>query len=178
MTGFSCRACRQRHERQHRHGDAGFSLLEAIVAMVLISVAGLALFSWINTSFISLNRIQESNARAAAETNALQFLQTINPMQRPSGITTLGRLKLEWRSKAITEPQANLTDTGANGPFTVALYEVEATIEELPEVAQHRFAVRLMGYERLPFDADPFGESTKPTPAKKTAPAANAALPR
>lgn len=143
--------------------QSGFSLLEAIVAMVLISIAGMALFSWINTSFIGLNRIQESNARAAAETNALQYLQTINPMSQPNGATVLGRLKLEWRSRAVTEPQANLNDAGAPGPFMVALYEVEVTIEDLPDVSPHRFTVRLMGFDRLPFDADPFAD----TPAQK-----------
>ena len=143
--------------------QSGFSLLEAIVAMVLISVAGLALFSWINTSFIGLNRIQESNARAAAETNALQYLQTINPMERPNGTTTLGKLKLEWKARLMGEPSPNILDSGSSGPFTVALYEVEATIEELPDVPVGRFTVRLMGYERLPFDSDPFAD----TPTKK-----------
>ena len=145
------------------HYESGFSLLEAIVAMVLISVAGLALFSWINTSFIGLNRIQESNARAAAETNALQYLQTINPMERPNGITTLGKLKLEWKTRLMGDPLPNKLDSDSSGPFTVALYEVEATIEELPEVPRGRFTVRLMGYERLPFDSDPFAD----TPTKK-----------
>lgn len=146
--------------------QSGFSLLEAIVAMVLISVAGLALFSWINTSFIGLNRIQESNARAAAETNALQYLQTINPMERPNGTTTLGKLKLEWKARPMGEPSPNILDSGSPGPFTVALYEVEANIEELPDVPLGRFTVRLMGYERLPFDSDPFGD----TSPKKTIP--------
>ncbi len=153
-----------------RAAESGFSLLEAIVAMVLISVAGLALFSWINTSFIGLNRIQESNARAAAQLNALQFLQTINPMTQPSGSTTLGKLKLDWRSRAITQPQTNIIESGSPGPFTVALYEIEATIEEPPEVAAYRFNVRLTGYERLPFDADPFGDKAAIAPIKKTPP--------
>ncbi len=143
--------------------QSGFSLLEAIVAMVLISVAGLALFSWINTSFIGLNRIQESNARAAAETNALQYLQTINPMERPNGTTTLGKLKLEWKARPMGEPSPNILDSGSPGPFTVALYEIEVNIEELPDVPLGRFTVRLMGYERLPFDSDPFNDA----PAKK-----------
>ena len=152
-----CHRCAHDQEGARRPGESGFSLLEAIVAMVLISVAGLALFSWINTSFIGLNRIQESNARTAAQLNALQFLQTINPMSRPSGSTTLGKLKLEWRSRMITQPQTNIIESGSPGPFTVALYEIEATLEEPPEVSPYRFTVRLLGYERLPFDADPFG---------------------
>ena len=152
-----------------RPAQMGFSLLEAIVAMVLISVAGLALFSWINTSFISLNRTQEANARAAAETNALQFLQTVNPMAKPVGSIMLGKLKLDWRAKLLTEPRLNLTDSEAPGPFTVALYAVEATFEELPEVPSTPFSVRLIGYDRVPFDADPFGDKPTQAPVKKAA---------
>lgn len=33
--------------RQHRLGQSGFGLLEAIVALALLSGAGLALFGWI-----------------------------------------------------------------------------------------------------------------------------------
>ncbi|MCA3034435.1 MAG: type II secretion system protein, partial [Rhodocyclaceae bacterium] len=51
----------------------GFTLLEAIVALVLLSTAGLVLFSWINASFDGLARIEQSNARAAAELNAMEF---------------------------------------------------------------------------------------------------------
>lgn len=155
-----------------RTAESGFSLLEAIVAMVLVSVAGLALFSWTNSSFMNLNRIQESNARAAAQLNALQFLQTVNPMVRPVGSTTLGKLKLDWRARVITQPQTNLLESGSPGPFTVALYEIEATMEEPPEVPPSRFTVRLMGYERLPFDADPFGDKPVTSPVKKTVPVA------
>ena len=157
---------RRRNARSHAHHNFGFSLLEAIVAMVLISIAGLALFSWINTSFIGLNRIQESNARAAAQMNALQYLQTINPMARPTGAITLGKLKLTWQARQVSEPAPNILDSGGPGPFTVALYEVEATITELPDVPESRFTVRLVGYDRLPFNIDPFDDG----PAKKTAP--------
>ncbi|MFN7475909.1 MAG: prepilin-type N-terminal cleavage/methylation domain-containing protein [Burkholderiales bacterium] len=41
-----------------RRGDFGFTLLEAIVALVLLTTAGLALFSWINNGFDSLQRIE------------------------------------------------------------------------------------------------------------------------
>ncbi len=138
--------------------DQGFSLLEAIVAMVLISIAGLALFSWINTSFIALGRIQSANAQAEAEMNAMQFMSTINPMKTPSGSAVAGRLKIEWQARALTEVKRNNTGSEAPGPFQVALYDTEVTIEELPDVPRHRFLLRLMGYERDAVITDPFGE--------------------
>jgi general secretion pathway protein I len=146
--------------------NAGFSLLEAIVAMVLIATAGLALFSWINTSFISLNRIQAANAQAAAEMNALQFMQTVNPMLTPSGNTTLGRLKIEWQARPASEVRRNVTDSELPGPFQVALYDTDVTVEELPDVPRYHLSVKLLGYERDAFVANPFADSA---PGKKPA---------
>ncbi len=135
----------------------GFSLLEAIVAMALIATAGLALFTWINQSFSDLTRVQAANARALAETNALQFIQTVNPMKTPSGSAELGNLKIEWKSHPLTERRSNLTEVGAPGPFIVALYEMEVGVEQLPEVPRDTFVIRQLGFERAPYQADPFG---------------------
>ncbi len=146
----------------------GFSLLEAIVAMVLIATAGLALFAWINGSFLSLERIQSANARALAETNALQFMQTINPMKTPIGKTSLGNLAVEWNSRPLTPPRSNLGSGEGPGPFTMALYEIDVSIEQLPDLPRDTFVIRQIGFERAPYQADPFAE---PVPAKP--PAAN-----
>ena len=151
-----------------RRGQAGFSLLEAVVAMVLIATAGLALFAWINSSFVNLSRIQAANARALAEGNALQFIQTVNPMKTPDGNTTLGNLRIEWRSRALTEPRTNLGESEGPGPFTLALYEIEVSVEQLPEVPRDTFLIRQVGFTRVPYQADPFGDSA-PSPASKKA---------
>jgi len=146
----------------------GFSLLEAIVAMVLIATAGLALFAWINGSFQSLERIQSSNARALAETNALQFMQTVNPMKDPAGKTALGNLNVEWKSRALAPPRTNLGSGEGPGPFTMALYEIDVSIEQLPDVPHDTFVIRQIGFERAPYQADPFADPApiKPSPAK------------
>jgi len=52
--------------------QSGFTLLEAVVSMVLISGAGFALFGWINSNIIALNRIQETNTRSAATQNVVE----------------------------------------------------------------------------------------------------------
>ncbi len=146
----------------------GFSLLEAIVALVLLTTAGLALFSWINASFTALNRIEENNRRAAAELNAIEYLKTINPMARPGGEVMLGQVAMRWRARALAEPKPNKTDGDTNGPFLVALYEVEVTLVQTPEIPQYSFSVQQMGYERLTTNDDPFGDSPAPNKPKST----------
>ncbi len=136
--------------------SAGFTLLEAIVAMALIATAAMALFAWIYTSFVNLARIQSANARALAETNALQFVQTVNPMKTPSGQTTLGGLKVEWRARPVSERRGNLGESGDPGVFTVALYEIEVAVEQLPDVPRDTFLIRQLGFERQAYQLDPF----------------------
>jgi general secretion pathway protein I len=149
----------------------GFSLLEAIVAMVLIALVGMALFSWINASFVDLRRIQAVNAKSMAEMNALQFLQTINPMEQPVGQTELGALKLQWKSHAISEKRQNYTEALTPGPFSVALYETEVTLEEGSQVPRYSFVVKQMGWERGHFGDEAEAAAGASASAARTKPA-------
>ncbi len=145
---------------------AGFTLLEAIVAMVLIATAAMALFAWINNSFANMARIQTANARALAETNALQFVQTINPMKAPSGSTTLGNLKVEWNARPVSDRRSNLGEAGDPGVFVVALYEIEVAVEQLPDVPRDTFLIRQLGFEREAYQIDPFSAPASGTTPK------------
>jgi general secretion pathway protein I len=148
------------HPRQH-----GFSLLEAIVALTLLATAGFALFAWINASFDSLNRIEDNNRRAAAELNALEYLKTVNPMQTPTGIVTLGATTMRWKARALNAPRLNVSDGEGPGPFMVALYEVTVTLDG-KATGQSEFQVQQMGYQRTQTgDEDPFGDG-KPNRAR------------
>ncbi len=132
-----------------RRRDLGFTLLEAIVALVLLTTAGLALFSWINNGFDSLQRIERANAIAAAEVNALEFMRNINPASRPDGNIRLGEVNLTWRAKPITEERTNRGDTGDPGIFKVSLYETELVLDAPPTFEQHRLVLRQMGFTRM-----------------------------
>lgn len=149
---------------------SGFTLLEAIVALVLLTTAGFALFSWINASFDALNRIETNNARAAAEINALEYLKTVNPYVTPEGEEKLGEVSMRWRARAVTDIKPNITDAQTFGIFVVALYDVEVTLESLPKLPRYAFNVRQMGYKRTVEDEDETGLRVKPQvkpPAKK-----------
>ncbi|MCA3019559.1 MAG: type II secretion system protein [Rhodocyclaceae bacterium] len=146
----------------------GFTLLEAIVALVLLSTAGLVLFSWINASFDGLARIEQSNARAAAELNAMEFMKTVNPMQQPEGQTQLGEVQLKWRAKPITELVPNRTDNRDPGPFTVALYETEVSLDGRPNMQPYTITLRQMGYLRSMADLEELPNVGSPSGAGKT----------
>ncbi len=130
--------------RQH-----GFTLIEAIVALVLIATAGMALFSWINSNIITLNRIQEINAVNTATANALEYMATINPMATQHGYSDLGAYRIEWDAVAITE-----TRDGADYPYSISLFQLDlyqttVTLKMPSGQVWFSFDMQQVGYKRV-----------------------------
>lgn len=134
----------RRDPKQH-----GFTLIEAIVALVLIATTGMALFGWINSNIITLNRVQEINAENAATLNAVEYMNNINPMTSPEGQTNLGPYRLSWKAEAATEPR-----DGANYPFGVSLYQLglyqtKITLQKPDGQFWFTFTLQQIGYKKV-----------------------------
>lgn len=130
-------------------GQRGFTLLEAIVALALISSAGMALFAWINSNIATLSRVEESSQRAAATRNTLQFMQTVNPMLASSGEATLGEYRIRWQAEPITD-----TVDGANFPYGVSLYQfvlynTRIEVQGAPQKPDFTLELKQVGYKRV-----------------------------
>ncbi len=128
----------------------GFSLLEAIVAMVIISGAGYALFGWINSSIMSLASVSDANARAEATQNILEYMSGVNPMLKPTGNASLGRYKIRWESKPTT-----LVQDVKSSVFQFALYETAVKAQNVDSEPWFEFSLRQVGYKRIRAPAAP-----------------------
>lgn len=106
----------------------GFSLLEAIVALVLVAMVGMALFAWINTNLNNLYRIQQIQKRHEAVRNAIEFMETVNPMLRPKGDMTVGLYRFKWQAEPLTEPMDNASGIKGQGLYQVVLYKTSVDI--------------------------------------------------
>lgn len=98
--------------------QGGFTLLEAIVALVILSTAGMALFSWIDSDLQILNRVNDAGARNRATRNILEYMNNVNPMKDPEGHAELGSYGFDWKAMPITNPM-----DGANYPQGLSLYQ-------------------------------------------------------
>lgn len=139
-----------------RKRQRGFTLIEAIVALVLIATTGMALFGWINSNIIALNRVQEQNSTNAATLNVVEYMNGINPMATPDGRADLGAYTLSWTSRPVTD----VVD-GASYPMGVSLYQL-ALYESKINVAKpggqlwFDFTMQQVGYKKVRSIARPF----------------------
>lgn len=126
----------------------GFTLIEAIVALVLIGTTGMALFGWINTNIITLNRVQEINAENTATINAMEYMNNINPMISPEGQTDLGSCRLSWKAEATTEPRDGASYSSGTGLYQLGMYQTKITVQKPEGQFWFAFTLQQVGYKK------------------------------
>jgi general secretion pathway protein I len=114
------------HPHRLPRQQQGFSLLEAIVALVILAGACMALFAWINTSLNQLQRAELYVEATPAINSTAQYLKTVDLAQRPSGTLTSGTISVDWSAHAI-ELDVTRNSDYANSNFLISLYDVELT---------------------------------------------------
>ena len=136
--------------------QAGFTLLEAVVALTLIAAAVLPLYAFFSRSLDGLYRAAEANRESQASLTAIAFLSGLNPMERPTGEDALGPLNLRWRSREVVPATDAIGYPRGLGLYQVALYEVTGEILQEGRV-RSTVTIRLVGYRRaremMPFAA-------------------------
>lgn len=134
----------------------GFTLLEAVVAMVLISSTGVALFGWINSELGALARLQDANARAEAKVNAVEYMHTVNPMLAPEGKVSFAACRLTWKSETVTDVQDGVSYPRGIGLYQLALYDTAIKVQHADGTPWFDFTLRQVGYKRVRDNKLPF----------------------
>jgi general secretion pathway protein I len=124
-------------------------LLEAIVALVLLSSTGLALFSWINTNLISLQRVAEIQRHDRLTRSALEFMETVNPMTQPRGENRLGPYTIRWDARPVLPPRDGIGYPGGVSLFQVGLYDTDVDIAPAEGQGHVQFTLRQVGYRQV-----------------------------
>lgn len=135
--------------RATRQRQLGFTLIEAIVALVLVASTGMALFGWINSNIITLNRVQEANAQSAATASVLDYMHAINPMVKPVGETDLGAYRIEWKATPSTEPRDGAGYPYGVSQFQLALYDTRIQIFQVDGKPWFEFTLQQVGYQKV-----------------------------
>ncbi len=142
---------------------AGFTLLEALVALAIASVCLLALFGLQLQLSRAQRRYEAAMARADARRNILALVRDLNPELQPEGSVDLpDGERLSWTARALSPARRALTPSGQPGPFAVRLYAVDAALGR-EGAARDTVTVERLGWRRLAAQGSG-GAATAPLP--------------
>ena len=125
--------------------QAGFSLLESLVAIALIAAALLPLLALQGQLTRTVLAVERAGIGAEDMTSALSFLRTLNPTMKPQGSEPLGDAVLSWTARPVSEERPVLDQGGAPGRFMMQLYDVDAAID-YDDGRRFEFTVRALGW--------------------------------
>ena len=117
--------------------------------MVIIGSVGMALFSWVNSTLMSLSHIRDANAIVEAKLNIVEYMNTVNPMLKPEGQVSLGDYRLGWKADAKTAVQDDVGYPVGIGLYQMALFETTINVEHSDGRPWFRFAMKQVGYKKV-----------------------------
>lgn len=131
-----------------RSKQAGFTLLEAIVAMVIFSLGAFALYGWLSTNLITLERVIDRREAEASVRSALDMVRRVNPMEEPRGERAVGTLEVQWEATPVEPPRPSVSQIGMPTLFEVGLYTLDVRVSRDGEEVD-RFQVRQAGHRQV-----------------------------
>ena len=129
----------------HTRAHSGFTLLEAIVALVIMATTLMVLYGWLASSTLGAVRSEETAASLSSARTALSYLERVNPMTQPNGTTEFGTFKLTWHAEPVTDRRTGRTPVGDPSPYDYQLFDLTAQIQG-EGFAMREFTVRRAGW--------------------------------
>lgn len=111
--------------------EAGFSLIEALVALAIAAMALAAVFSLQRQLAEGEQRHTRALQLVALQKNALALTRDLNPTAEPTGAIPLaGGQTVRWTSQPLTPARTNTGLPTGEGAFELRLYRVHVDITE------------------------------------------------
>lgn len=146
-------SCHKLHSSQ-----CGFGLLEALVALVLLSSVGFTLLAWVQQNLDTTYRLREFYIEQEARRVALDWVRTLNPMDSPEGETRHRHLRIHWKSTPETQPISQTGYPQGIGKHEIALYKTKIQVFR-PDDNLHPLVteeITTIGHQRAGNRASPF----------------------
>ncbi len=109
--------------------DAGFSVLEALVAMAVLAGALLPLLALQGQFVRTTEALERSEQRLSVQDTALAHISALNLNQTPSGEMTTPYARVRWQSTPAAGPHMGRTAGGFPSRYEVTLYNVDIGID-------------------------------------------------
>jgi prepilin-type N-terminal cleavage/methylation domain-containing protein len=132
---------------------AGFTLLEAIVAIALLGFALIPVVSFLTLCTNELAKAADTNDRSFMTETALAVMDPINVADEPSGTIPINdKISLSWDSKELVP--AGDKPVGGSGlqAYRVSFYTVHVTVSRAVSGPWFDFDMRKVGYKEASAD--------------------------
>ena len=143
---------------RRRRDRAGFSLIEALVALAIAAMTLTAIFQLQIQMARGQERAVEAMAQVTAQENAIALLRDLNPMAAPEGEIAIPEGDvIRWSSTPQGRPIINAGFPAGNGMFEVQRFTVRVDIERRAGRPAPPLTFDRMGWRRLG-GADPLSD--------------------
>jgi len=116
---------------------AGFTLLEAIVALVIFSSAAIGIYGWINVNLISLNRVAEVADAELVVQSSLERLKLVDLTSEAEGAFNVGEYLVSWQAELMEPVRLGRTAQGAIGLYDLGLYKIDLELTKNGRFVSH-----------------------------------------
>jgi type II secretory pathway pseudopilin PulG len=114
----------------HRFRNAGFSLVEALIALIVAALVLMAIFELQRQLSHDQARYEQAMAATDRRRNALVLLRGVNPAERPFGALPLsGGRRVRWAAVPLTPARLNRDYPTGRGSYEMQLWRLDVRIE-------------------------------------------------
>jgi general secretion pathway protein I len=114
----------------HITKSRGFTLLEAMVALVIFSMVAIGIYSWINTNLLTLNRLAEVAATEQVLNSSVERLKLVDMSKETSGRFNVNSYWVEWNADLLEPWKNGVTSAGAIGLYDLGLFNIKLTFSK------------------------------------------------
>lgn len=108
--------------------SAGFTLLEAVVALTILGLVLMGAFTWVGNNLSALGKVRDLALEESAVQQAIAELEQVDLGAQPVGTLDWNGYRVGWRAELLTPVRQGRTVTGARGLHALALYGVQLDI--------------------------------------------------
>lgn len=148
-----------------RRPRAGFSLIEALVALGIAAMTLAAIFELQSQMIRGQQRASLALQQVVVQENALAMTRDVNPMARPEGEVRLGDgATVRWSAVPLGTARQNAGFPVGNGAFDVQLYEMTVIVEPVAGRAPRPLVFERVGWSRRAMDIETAPPPPPPEP--------------
>ena len=119
------------------------------MALAVFAGVALALYGFVNTNFLLLDRLHAAVREEAALRRAVEHVSGIDPGREPGGRIEHEGLVVAWAARLVEPVRASRRPGGEPGRFLVGLYEVVLEVRDGERLIGRR-ALRIAGHSAAP----------------------------